>query len=311
MEPFKRILVPLDGSPLAEAVLPTAYDVAGHCGATITLIHVLEHNAPETIHGQPHLNETEQAELYLRDVSSRYTERGVPTETHVHENPEHDVARSIAQHAEELHVDLIAIATHGSSGLRGFLFGSIAQKTLRQTLVPVLLVRPEATGERSGDFHRVLVPLDGTEQSRIALPVAAMLATVAGATLHLLRVVPTVGSISGSSGAATFSPAATAALLDIEGQEAGEALAGLRAEIPFTLRVTQEVRRGDVVDELLEGISAEDAELIVMSTHGRAGLEGLWTGSVASRLIGRLSRPIILVPIPAVRTASGSNPSAA
>lgn len=307
MEPFKRILVPLDGSPLAEAVLPAAYDVAEHCGATITLIHVLEHNAPDTIHGQPHLNETEQAELYLRDVSSRQQGRGVPTETHVHENPEHDVARSIAEHAAELHVDLIAIATHGSSGLRGFLFGSIAQKTLRRTSVPVLLVRPGSNGERSGDFHRVLVPLDGTEQSEIALPVGAMLATVAGATLHLLRVVPTVGSMGGSSGAATFSPSATAALLDIEGQEAGEALAGVRAEIPFTLRVTQEVRRGDVVDELMEGITAEDADMIVMSTHGRAGLEGLWTGSVASRLIGRLTRPVILVPIPPAQAADGSS----
>ncbi|MGA7670553.1 MAG: universal stress protein [Nitrolancea sp.] len=306
MEPFKRILVPLDGSRLAEAVLPAAYDVASHCGATITLIHVLEHNAPDTVHGQTHLNEMEQADQYLRDVATRHQQRGVPTETHVHENPEHDVARSIAEHADELHVDLIAIATHGSSGLRGFLFGSIAQQSLRRTSVPILLVRPESNGERSGDFHRVLVPLDGTVQSQFALPVATMLATVADATLHLLRVVPTVGSIGGSSGAATFSPAATAALLDIEGQQAGEALAGLRAEIPFTLRVTQEVRRGDVVDELMEGVEAEDADLIVMSTHGRAGLEGLWTGSVASRLIGRLSRPIILVPIPDTGTPEGS-----
>ena len=306
MEPFKRILVPLDGSRLAEAVLPAAYDVAAHCGATITLIHVLEHNAPETVHGQLHLKEMEQAQRYLSDLSTRHADPNVPTETHVHENPEHDVARSLAQHADELHVDLIAMATHGSSGLRGFLFGSIAQQTLRRTFVPVLLVRPEPKNAERADYRHVLVPLDGTPQSQVAVPVATMLATVAGATLHLLRVVPTVGSIGGSSGAATFSPAATAALLDIEGQEAGEALAGVRAEIPFTLRVTQEIRRGDVVDELLAGVEAEDADLVVMSTHGRSGLEGLWTGSVASRLIGRLSRPIILVPIPDSRSSDGS-----
>ncbi len=306
MEPFKRVLVPLDGSGLAEAVLPAAYDVAKHCGATITLIHVLEHNAPETVHGQQHLYEMQQAEGYLQDVKARNQESDVETELHVHENPEHDVARSIAEHAAELHVDLIALATHGSSGLRGFLFGSIAQQTLRRTSVPVLLVRPDSKGLGRHSYHSVLVPLDGTEQAKVALPVATMLATVADATLHLLRVVPTVSSIGGSSGAATFSPAATAALLDIEGQQAGEALAGLRAEIPFSLRVTQEIRRGDVVDELHEGIEAEDADLVVMSTHGRAGVEGLWTGSVASRLIGRLSRPIILVPIPDTRSTDGS-----
>lgn len=297
MEPFKRILVPLDGSPLAEAVLPAAFAVARRCGSTVTLLHVLEHNAPETVHGQPHLKDIAQAVHYLDDVAERYQENTVPTERHVHENLEHNVARSIAEHAAELAVDLIALATHGSGGLRGFLFGSIAQQALRQTSVPVLLVRPESKGIPRGDYRRILVPLDGTAQAQVALPVAVMLATAGNATLHLLRVVPTVTSMGSSSGAATFSPSATAALLDIEGQEAGDALSDLRAVLPASLQVTQEIRRGDVVDELLDGVSQIDADLVVMSTHGRSGLDGLWTGSVAARLIGRLSRPIILVPI--------------
>lgn len=304
MEPFKRILVPLDGSRLAEAVLPAAFAVAARCGSTVTLLHVLEHNAPETVHGEPHLNDTERAEQYLQGVAERYQNGNVAMELHVHENPEHDVARSIAEHAAELSVDLIALATHGSGGLRGFLFGSIAQQALRQTSVPVLLVRPDSNGLQRSNYRKVLVPLDGTPQARFALPVAIMLATVGAATLHLVRVVPTVGTMPGSTGtAATFSPSATAALLDIEGQEAGEALSDLRTEIPSSLHVTQEVRRGEIVDELLAGVEQSDADLVVMSTHGRAGLEGLWTGSVASRLIGRLSRPVILVPILPTRTA--------
>ncbi len=297
MEPFKRILVPLDGSPLAEAVLPAAFGVAERCGATVTLLHVLEHNAPETVHGQPHLSDVEQAKDYLRDVADRYQDRAVLTELHVHENQEHNVARSIAEHAAELSVDLVAIATHGSGGLRGFLFGSIAQQTLRRTSVPVLLVRPDSVGEDQGHYRRILVPLDGTPQARFALPVALMLASAGDAALHLVRVVPTVGTVSSTSGASTFYPATTAALLDIEGQAAGEALSDIRAEIPDSLLVTQSVRRGDVVDELLAAVREQDADLIVMSTHGRAGVEGLWTGSVASRLIGRLARPVILVPI--------------
>ena len=75
-------------------------------------------------------------------------------------------------------------------------------------------------------------------------------------------------------------------------------LAAQRDALSDTLTVTLEVRRGEVVDELQAAVERADADLVVMSTHGRAGLEGLWTGSVASKLIGRLTRPVILVPIP-------------
>jgi nucleotide-binding universal stress UspA family protein len=240
------------------------------------------------------------------DVGTRYDLDGVPTEHHVHETPEHDVARSIAAHAAELHVDLIALATHGSGGLRGFLFGSIAQQALRRTTTPVLLVRPEVRDGERANYRKILVPLDGTPQASAALPVAEMLAIAGSAHLHLTRVVPTVGtmpSTSGSGAAATFSPTAAAALLDIEGQEAADDLAVQRAVLPASLAVTLEVRRGEAVDELLAAVERADADLVVMSTHGRAGVEGLWTGSVAAKLIGRLTRPVILVPISRARTA--------
>lgn len=306
MEPFRRVLVPLDGSRLAEAILPAAIAIARRCGATMTLLHVLEHNAPETIHGEQHLKDTRAAGAYLEDVATRYAPDGVRTEQHVHENPEHDVARSIAAHAAELQVDLIALATHGSGGLRGFLFGSIAQQTLRRTTTPVLLVRPDVRDGERANYRKILVPLDGTPQASGALPVAEMLAVAGNALLHLIRVVPTIGTISGTSdsnAAATFSPSATAALLDIEGQEAADELAAQRAGLATTLAVTLEVRRGVIVDELLAAVEKSDADLVVMSTHGRSGVEGLWTGSVAARLIGRLTRPVILVPIPRGRSA--------
>lgn len=307
MEPFRRVLIPLDGSRLAEAVLPAAIAIARRCDATVTLLHVLEHNAPETVHGEQHLKDTQAAEAYLEDVVTRYDLDGVPTEQHVHENPEHDVARSIAAHAAELQVDLIALATHGSGGLRGFLFGSIAQQALRRTTTPVLLMRPDVRDGRRANYRKILVPLDGTSQACAALPVAEMLALAGNALLHLARVVPTVGtmpSTSGSSAAATFSPSAAAALLDIEGQEAADALVAQRADLASSLTVTLEVRRGEAVDELLAVVEQSDADLVVMSTHGRAGVEGVWTGSVAAKLIGRLTRPVILVPIPRSQPAA-------
>jgi nucleotide-binding universal stress UspA family protein len=312
MEPFKRILIPLDGSRLAEAVLPAAFAIAARCGATVTLLHVLEHNAPETVHGERHLGNTQQAAKYLDALAAQNQASGVTTEQHVHENQEHDVARSIAAHAAELAVDLIALATHGSGGLRNFLFGSIAQQTVRRTTIPVLLVRPDVRDGERINYRKILVPLDGTQQARAAIPVAVMLAIVGDAALHLARVVPTVSTIPGTSGAAaTFSPSAAAALLDIEGQEASDALVDLRAELPASLAVTQEIRRGEAVDELLLAVDRSDADLVVMSTHGRAGVEGRWTGSVAAKLIGRLTRPVILVPIPRERETTSTGGAAA
>ena len=100
---------------------------AAACHAQLTLLHVIEHDAPETVHGETHLAVPEAADAYLRDVTTRLTAMGADVDAHVHPNEEHDVARSTAEHAHELRADLVALTTHGSGGLRGLLVGSIAQ----------------------------------------------------------------------------------------------------------------------------------------------------------------------------------------
>ncbi|HUZ01118.1 MAG TPA: universal stress protein [Thermomicrobiaceae bacterium] len=297
---IRRMLVPLDGSRLAEAVLPVALAIAAPCGATVTLIHVIEHNAPDTVHGEPHLDDVEEAAGYLEAIAKRFEDSGVTIETHVHPNPEHDVAKSVAEHAAELDSDLIVLATHGSGGLRRLLFGRIAQQVLRQTTTPILLMRPTEATEAAGFRCDVmLVPLDGTPDAEVALPMAGMLAERTGAALRLVRVVPTVGTVSGeASPAATFSPTATAALLDIEQQAARDYLAEVRRrDLPAGLRVTLEVRRGDVATELAKSVAEEGSDLVVMSTHGRSGLAGILTGSVASRFLSRIAVPLLLIRI--------------
>jgi nucleotide-binding universal stress UspA family protein len=296
MPALRRMLVPLDGSRLAEAVLPAAFALAARCGAAVTLLHVIEHDAPETVHGQPHLDDAEEAAAYLRAVAAR-AGAAVPVELHVHPNREHDVARSIAEHADELGADLVVLATHGSGGLRGFLFGRIAQQVLRYTKTPVLLIRPLEDGTApSFGGQALLVPLDGSPEAEAALPYAALLATATGAAVHLVRVVPTLGTVSTRSGpAATFTPAATAALLDIEEEQARGYLAEVsRRDFPAQ-RATAEVRRGDVVAELARAIAASQAELVILGTHGRSGLAGFFTGSVAARLLSRVDAPLLLI----------------
>lgn len=294
---IERILVPLDGSPLAEVVLPVAYTLAEYCRASITLLHVIEHNAPGQVHGQRHLNDVAESEVYLGEVEQQYRRFDVPVSWHVHPNREHDVARSIGQHADELGADLIALATHGSGGLKGFFFGRIAQQILRHTATPVLLSQPQP-GDLPARFvcRLVMVPLDGTVDAEAALPMARLLAERTGAGLHLVRVVETVDTISGQRGAAaTFSPTATVALLDAEEAQARDELAEVAKERLAGVPVTTEVRRGDIPDELAEATDEAAADLIVLSTHGRAGISGRFAGSIADRLLSHVDEPLLLV----------------
>lgn len=294
---IRNILVPLDGSALAEASLAPVRALARATGATVTLLHVLENDAPESIHGEPHLGEEGEAALYLADVARRW-DGATSFLEHVHLNPEHDIAASIAQHAAELDADLIAITTHGGGGLRGLFFGRIAQKVLQQTDRPVLIVRPDQVAGRQFDCQRIAVALDGTDDAAQALPLARSLAQALGAEMTLVRVVPTLGAIRGERTIpATMLPTATAALLDMQVEEAARYLARLRDEIgdPTIVAI---VRRGDVASEIAAAVDEADCQLVLLSTHAKAGLEGLVTGSVASRILGRLRQPVILLRSP-------------
>lgn len=294
--PFQHLLVPLDGSQLAEAVLPIAGWLAAACQARITLLHVLEHDAPETVHGEQHLGEADEANVYLAGVVARLAAGGTPVEAHVHPNQEHDVARAIVEHAQELHADVIALTTHGSGGLRGFLFGSIAQQVLSASVTPVLVARPEVKLAHSGPL---LVALDGGREAEQALPAALMLALASGVPLQLLRVVRTTGVERGPAAAVTtFMPSASAALLDIEEQEAGAYLASLAARLPAGVTVRTTVRRGEPADEIVRVARQTACRMLLATTHGKAGLESVFAGSVIPRVLPRLAAPLLLTRLP-------------
>lgn len=294
---IRNILVPLDGSALAESSLAPVLTLARATGATVTLLHVLEHDAPESVHGEPHLSEEAESAAYLADVARRW-DGATAFAQHVHPNLEHDIAASIAQHAAELDADLIAITTHGGGGLRGLFFGRIAQKVLQHTDRPVLIVRPEQIEARRFDCRRVAVTLDGTADAAQALPLARSLAHALGAGLTLIRVVPTLGAVRGERAVpATMLPTATAALLDMQVNEAARYLESVRDEIGDPSIVAL-VRRGDVANEIAEAVDETGCGLVLLSTHGKAGLEGLVSGSVAARILGRLRQPVILLRSP-------------
>jgi len=299
---LRHVLVPLDGSALAEAALPAAAATALAFGARVTLFHVLEAWAPETVHGQPHLKSGAEAQAYLEAVARRPIFGGREVELHVHGAVHgartEDVADSIMAHADELGADLVVLSTHGQGGLKGFLFGSIALRALSRGRTPILLVNPTAGGEAPRfACRKILVPLDGTAAHEPSLPVAARLARGWGAAVHLVVVVPTTGTLSGHQAATgVLMPLATRAMLEIAEQDAAayvkRVVASLAAE---GLHATWSVSRGEPVAALLEAAERVGADLVAMASHARGALAGFWSGSLTPKLMQRLMRPMLLV----------------
>ena len=303
---FKHLLVPLDGSRLAESALPPAAYLAQTLGARVTLIHVIERAAPKEIHHQRHLSQPEEALQYLDEIAARAFPASVVVETHVHTSEVKDVARSIVEHTGELQPDLIVMCSHGSSGLRDRLYGSIAQQIIaavRNTPwgnVPVFLARP---GEQAPDLpftlDKMLVPLDGNPEHEQGISVAAGLAQACKAALHLAMVVPTLGELRGEQAASgRLLPGATAEMLDLA-ETGGQAylqnlLPGLQAR---GLVVSGEVGRGDPASTVAAIAESTGASLIVLGTHGKAGTDAFWSGSTTPKIASKTSIPLLLVPV--------------
>lgn len=298
--PIRTLLVPLDGSARAEIVVPTVVGLAGRLGASVTLLHVLEHRPPGTIHGERHLRTAAEATAYLDALAPRIGGAGIVVRTHVHANPEHDVARSLADHTVELDGQLIVLAPHGGSGVRGFLFGRMAQQVVRQGTTPLLLLRQPSAHTAAAPLvgRRFAVLLNGTPEAEAVLPPVLTVARAYGASVHLVWVVPTASTLPADRAASgVLVPSATRAILDLEADTAAGYLDGVAARLRAAGLVTAaSVVRGDVAGEGVAEAQRAGADLLALTSHGRGGLGGIWSGSVGAKVLARFSHPLLLVP---------------
>jgi nucleotide-binding universal stress UspA family protein len=295
---FKHILVPLDGSHLAEAALAPAALIAKTLGAPVTLIHIIEQDARHEVHKDRHLTEADEAQVYLREVAARSFPSGVKVETHVHSAAVEDVAQSIVEHTrEEFAPDLIVMCTHGTSGVRGLLFGSIAQQVVAQGTTPLLLVRPTTAG--TFQLKKIFVPLDSESVHDDGLSLSEELARAFDAELYLLSVIPTFSTLAGERAAASsMLPVTTTALLDIKEENTTEHLQEhLDTLHAAGLRAAAEVARGDPASEIIKSAEKAGADLIVLSTHRKAGMGAFWARSVAPNVANRSNLPLLLIPL--------------
>lgn len=279
----RTILLPHDGSRLAERAVPFAAALAKASGARIVLFREAEVFSMDQL-----------PELEVTAVAERLRAQGVTADPVVDHLREDDVPAAILEAARAQHADLVVMSTHGRGGLGRWLYGSVADRVLRDAELPVLLVPAAAERPWPGDRPlRVLVPLDGSELAESALEAVERLVTLAS-TLHLLRVVelPTYAEAFSYSGYSL-----EAGLADAQVYLEDLAEAKLPAERSREIEV-----RGGFPAVTIDILARErEIDLIAMATHGRGGLARLVLGSVAARVLQRAVVPLLVVRPPAMR----------
>lgn len=297
---FKHILVPLDGSQLAESALPVAAYMSEKLAAMVTLIHVIEHHAPREVHGQPHLRTVQEAELYLQEIGTRWFAKTRLLNYHVHTAGVAYVARSIVEHRGELDYDLVIMCSHGQGKARQLFMGSIAQTIIGLGAIPVLLVHPDVTGTLAAfSCSTILVPMDNDPDHAQALPVAKALAGTFGAALQISMVIELFTTLSGVKAVTSrLLPGTTSRLLEISVVNGEKFVQQLLGElIDQGYQASAEVLRGDPAGVIVKSARTKKADLIVLATHGKSGLEAFWAGSFSHKLCSLCTTPLLLIPV--------------
>ena len=301
MQMFEKILVPLDGSPLAQAVLPYAMVVARGFHSRVILFHVaetaLDHEDPDQ---KAHADETVErirplAENYLAGVADEFRGEGIDVETKVAKGR---AAAQIVEYAEQEDVGLIALSTHGRSGLARLVMGSQIDKVLRGCEQPILLVRPRgegAGGEAAGRLSKIIVPLDGSNAAEAALPFAEELAKVLGLEIILVQVVSIETNVYfGSIGPESWGVAGD--LLQRLAEVASGYLTDLAKQLKDRgLRVQWEVLLGWPALRIVDFAKETPDSLVVMTTHGRSGFRRWVLGSVADEVVRKTGEPVLVI----------------
>lgn len=279
---MRRILLPLDGSPDGEEILS---EIPGFClpQTRIDLLHVLpELHAPPGESPAVDINLEKIAEVYLENVARRLA--GRPVRASVWRG---DPAEEILKAAAALHSDLIAMTTHARRSLEQLLMGSVAEAVVRESSLPVLLLRP-GTGHRPTAIKRILVPIDGTEASRQVLGVVRDLAVSRAVEIVLLHVVVPIiitDPVTGYTPVGVPNPPIDPVSL------LREDCARLVRE---GFRCRAEIDTGSAVDHILGYARRFEVDLIAMATSASSGLSHFLLGSVADDVVRRADRPVLL-----------------
>jgi nucleotide-binding universal stress UspA family protein len=306
---LKRILVPLDGSPLAEAVLPQVKELAAFRKAEVVLLRVaLAHTLPGVNAVDAQVHAVDEAQTYLAALEPDLIAHGLTVKSVVRYG---HAAEEILDHARAGDVDLIAMSTHGRSGIRRWVVGSVAETVLRHAPVPVLLVRltgplpvhaagrpAEVTTPRLPDaspaapIRHILCPVDLTPACREVMATADAMAVRFGAELTILHAVYDPLD-------ATCSHIPHPPMEQLREEMIQVADATLRRQARRALgpshRASLVVVAGSPLQQILRFVRTHGVDLIVMGTEGKTGLDHMIMGSTAERVVRTAPCPVLSI----------------
>jgi nucleotide-binding universal stress UspA family protein len=304
---FHCILVGADFSEQSKEAFRVACSLAHETKTRVYIVHVME--------------ESQDSEAPLGSLASRvpiaFTEppareaywEGLLRDSYVPECPidvrhmvlEGIAAKEILMTAGAIGSDLIVMGTHGRTGLRRLVAGSVAETVLRQARCPVLALSSPRTSRETVGVRVILCPTDFSERSEAGVKVARALARDQGARLILLHVLPVEVVLYGTVPAPLDLPEIRDSL-----QSMGELIDGPDLKYPVETRLTQ----GDAAAQILQVAEEVGAGIIVMGTHGRTGLGRMLLGSVAESVLRRARCPVLTVKSESA-TASEAPPATA
>jgi nucleotide-binding universal stress UspA family protein len=316
---FTKVIVPLDGSDLAQQMVPCAAGIAHSLLIPLQLLHVVDpagvraRDAAERSDGvsldetDPHAmdfqalsevthkgyvdqameNQEGWGRAYLGGLAQRLRAEGKRVETTVTLGTP---AAVIAQEAQQDGQALVAMATHGRSGLARLFMGSVADAVLHHGTMPMLLFRPKPghiTPERTPGT--IIVPLDGSALSEQALPLAAVLGRALGAKVLLARAMSTYALAPVPAGPGVFLPSYA--------DDDAKSYLDTRVHSLCVDRVDADeiVLRGDPGMEIVRLAETTRDSMVLMTSHGRSGIARTVLGSVAEEIVRRSPSPVLVM----------------
>jgi nucleotide-binding universal stress UspA family protein len=281
---YEKVLIPLDGSEDSEMVLPYVEELARRLHSEVEIVGVYskhEHTSERLF--KNYLNELVN-QLNSKELRSRAV--------FLYGN----AAEEILSYLNDSDTSLIGMATRGRSGITRWVLGSVAEKVLRGSSKPLLLVSEKHSKVRAEEkpmFQRVLVPLDGSALGATVLPWAKELARRAKAKLFLLYVILSPDKIIGVS---HYAISFEKQLIEILRKQGREYITGVATELQREkIDFQYDLITGMPADTILDYAKENDIDLIAMSTHGQTGVGRFILGSVADKVVHVSDLPVLLI----------------
>ena len=307
---YTRILVPLDGSKVAEQALPHARYLAEKLKVPVDLLAVVDLVGMAKSGMTERVRDLEafmnanvgRSDTYLQHMSKTFPGIVVGW-TVARGNP----AEIVIERAAREDNTLIAMATHGRSGVDRWLLGSVAEKVLRGTSNALLLVRATAGGKTQGEspITRVVVPLDGSPLAEKVLPTVVALGTKLEFETVILRAYNLKQVVSTFEGAIPN-------WQSLEAQAKRDALDYLDSKLrelkqQGLVAISSHPSDREAAEEIIES-AAKPGSLIAMCTHGRSGIKRWVLGSVTERVVRHSNQPVLVIPAKALQEEAPAEP---